>query len=300
MFKVTSSPHIKSKDSTSRIMLDVVLALIPAGLFSIYFFGLDAFVIILLSVLTCVGAEYAWQKLTKQPVTVRDFSALITGILLAYNLPSNVPYWMPIVGGVFAIILVKQFFGGLGQNFMNPALAARAVLLTSWAGHMSNFAVDGVSSATPLTAISLGEGALPPLSDVFVGTIGGSLGETSALFLLLGAAYLMYRGVISWRIPLTYIGTVFVLTYLFGGNGLYEIFAGGLILGAFFMATDYSTSPMTPKGHILFGIGCGLLTVVIRKFAGLPEGVSYAIILMNLAVPLIDRYTRPRTFGEVA
>lgn len=301
VFKVSSSPHIRSNETTQRIMLDVAIALLPAGIFSIYKFGYQALIIILISVATCVLSEFVWQKLTKQAVTVSDISAVVTGLLLAYNLPHTVPYWMPVVGGIFAIILVKQFFGGLGQNFMNPALAARALLLTSWTAPMSTFAVDGVTSATPLTILSLGEsGDLPSLFDVFIGNIGGSLGEVSAACILLGAAYLMYRGIINWRIPFIYIGTVFLLTTLLGGNGLYEIFAGGLMLGAFFMATDYSSTPMSPKGHIIFGLGCGILTVVIRKFGGYPEGVSYAIIIMNLTVPLIDRYTRPRVFGEVA
>lgn len=300
ILKISSSPHIKSKDSVDRIMLDVIIALVPAGLFSIYYFGLKALVIMLLCIASCVAAEFVWQKATKQTVTITDLSAVVTGLLLAYNLPVNVPIWIPIIGGIFAIIIVKQIFGGLGQNFMNPALAARAFLLTSWAGHMTNFAIDGVSSATPLSMISTGEAGLPAITNLIFGTIGGSLGETSAILLLLGGIYLIARKVISWKIPVTYILTVFLLTYLVGGNGLYEIFAGGLFLGAIFMATDYSTTPMTAKGHFIFALGCGVLTVVIRRFAGLPEGVSYAIILMNLAVPLIDRYTRPRAFGEVA
>lgn len=298
-FKVTSSPHIKSGDRINRIMLDVIIALIPAGLFSIYYFGFKALLIMALCVGSCIGAEALWQVLTKQRVSIDDLSAVVTGLLLAYNLPVSVPWYIPVIGGIFAIIIVKQIFGGLGQNFMNPALAARAFLLISWAGPMTKFTVDGITSATPLSIISLGEGALPPINNLIFGTIGGSLGETSAILLLLGGLYLIFRRVISWRIPTIYIGTVLILTTLLGGQGHYEIFAGGLFLGAIFMATDYATSPMTAKGQIIFALGCGILTVVIRRFAGLPEGVSYAIILMNLVVPLIDRYTRPRAFGEV-
>lgn len=310
MYTVSSSPHIHDGDTTQRIMLDVVIALIPAGIFSVWHFGLRALAIMVITTLSCVAGEAVWQFLTKQKITVFDFSAVITGLLLAYNLPHTVPFWLPVVGGLFAIIIVKQFFGGLGQNFMNPALAARAVLLTSWAGAMTNFSMDAISGAsqmvdtvatvTPLTALSLGSTDLPTLWEAFVGTIGGSLGETSALWLMVGGIYLIYRKVITWKIPVIYIGTVFVLTYLFGGNGLAEILYGGLFLGAIFMATDYSTTPMTGKGHIIFALGCGVLTVIIRKLGGYPEGVSYAIILMNLVVPIIDRYTKPRVFGEVA
>lgn len=300
MYTVSSSPHIHDGDTTQRIMLDVVIALIPAGIFSVWHFGLRALAIMVITILSCVAGEAIWQFLTKQKITISDFSAVITGLLLAYNLPHTVPFWLPVVGGLFAIIIVKQFFGGLGQNFMNPALAARAVLLTSWAGAMTNFTVDTVAAVTPLTALSLGSTDLPTLWEAFVGTIGGSLGETSALWLMVGGIYLIYRKVITWKIPVIYIGTVFVLTYLFGGNGLAEILYGGLFLGAIFMATDYSTTPMTGKGHIIFALGCGVLTVIIRKLGGYPEGVSYAIILMNLVVPIIDRYTKPRVFGEVA
>lgn len=305
MYTVSSSPHIHSKYSVKGIMRDVVIALLPATAAGIYFFKLQAALVILVSVLSCMAAEALWQKMTKQKITVDDYSAVVTGLLLAFNLPAAVPLWIPFVGGFFAIIIVKQFFGGLGQNFMNPALAARAFLLASWPVQMTNWTVDGVSAATALGILKEGNGTLPSLMNVFVGNVGGCIGETSVIALLIGGAYLMYKRVISWHVPVTYIGTVFVLTWIFGrggfmtGNPVYEIFAGGLMLGAIFMATDYSSSPMTPKGQIIMGIGCGVLTSIIRIYGGYPEGVSYSILLMNLFVPLIDKYTVPKAFGEV-
>lgn len=305
MYTVSSSPHIHSKHSVKGIMRDVAIALLPATAAGIYFFKLQAALVILVSVLSCVAAEAIWQKATKQKVTIDDYSAVVTGLLLAFNLPASVPLWIPAIGGFFAIIIVKQFFGGLGQNFMNPALAARAFLLASWPVQMTNWTVDGVSAATALGILKEGNGALPSLMNVFVGNVGGCIGETSVIALLIGGAYLLYKRIISWHIPVTYIGTVFVLTWIFGrggfmtGNPVYEIFAGGLMLGAIFMATDYSSSPMTPKGQIIMGIGCGVLTSIIRIYGGYPEGVSYSILLMNLFVPLIDKYTVPKAFGEV-
>lgn len=304
MYTVSSSPHIRSKETVNGIMRDVIIALLPAVIASVIFFGYRALILMILCIGACVGSEAVWQKLTKQRITVSDYSAAVTGLLLAFNLPVSTPLWIPIIGGVFAIIIVKQFFGGLGQNFMNPALAARAFLLVSWPTHMTAWTVDGVSSATPLGILKEG-GDLPSLFQVFMGNIGGSLGETSVIALLLGAIFLLWRKIISWRIPVTYIGTVFILTLLFGRDGmfhanpLYEVLSGGLILGAFFMATDYSSSPVTPLGQIIMGVGCGILTAIIRIFGGYPEGVSYSILLMNLVVPLIDRYTKPRIYGEV-
>ena len=308
---VSSSPHIYSKESISRIMLDVVLALIPATVAAAYFFGGRVLLIITVSVLAAVVTEAVIQKLTKKPVTIRDWSAVVTGILLAFNLPPAVPLWLPVVGSVIAIALVKQAFGGLGHNFMNPALAARAILLAAWPVHMTAWfraGADAVSSATPLAILKGLEGSLdqlPSLWEIIIGSPWGCIGETSNLALLLGAAYLLYRRVINWRIPLSFIGTVALLTWIIGpqglftGNGIYHIFSGGLVLGAFFMATDYSTSPVTPKGQIIMGIGCGILTSIIRIYGGYPEGVSYSILLMNIATPLIDRYTTPRIYGEV-
>ncbi len=306
-FTVSPSPHIWGKNSVSRVMLDVILALIPAAVASAYFFGVRVLLIMGISVVMAVFTEAIIQLIRKKPVTTGDLSAVVTGLLLSYTLPSTVPLWIPVIGSFTAIALVKQAFGGLGQNFMNPALTARAILFAAWPMHMIMYAipgVDGMTTATPLAILKAGESELPSLWYAFVGNIGGSLGETSALALLLGAAYLLYRKVISWRTPFVFIGTVGVLTWvlgpegLFTGDGVYAVFLGGLILGAFFMATDYASSPMTPKGKIIMGIGCGILTVIIRLYGGYPEGVSYAILIMNLLVPLIDRYTVPRVFGE--
>lgn len=303
MYTVSSSPHIRSKDNISNIMRDVLIALLPATAAGIYFFKTQALLVILVSVFSCVGAEALWQKATGQKIKVGDYSAAVTGLLLAFNMPPSVPLWIPVVGGAFAIIIVKQFFGGLGQNFMNPALAARAFLLASWPVLMTNWTVDGVASATTLGLLKEGGDALPSLWNLFIGNVGGCIGETSAAALIIGGLYLLYRRIISWRIPVTYIGTVFILTWILGRNGMFtgnpliEILAGGLMLGAFFMATDYSTSPITPWGQIIMGIGCGVLTSIIRVYGGYPEGVSYSILIMNLFVPIIDRFTTPKVFG---
>jgi len=305
MYTVSSSPHIKSNDSVQGIMRDVIIALIPATFAGIYFFGMQAFLVTLVSVLSCIAAEALWQKLAHRKNTIGDLSAVVTGLLLAFNLPAAVPLWLPAIGGFFAIIIVKQFFGGIGQNIINPALAARAFLLASWPVHMTNFTVDGVSSATVLAILKTGGDKLPSLMNVFIGNVGGCIGETSVLALLIGGAYLIYRKVISWHIPVAYIGSVFILTFILGrsglmtGNALYEICAGGLILGAIYMATDYSTSPMTKKGQLVFGLGCGILTTIIRLYGGYAEGVSYAILIMSLFVPFIDKFTALRVFGEV-
>jgi electron transport complex protein RnfD len=284
-------------------MRDVLIALLPASLAGIYFFKIQALLVILTSVISCVAFEALWQKIMKQKITVFDLSAAVTGLLLAFNLPASIPLWIPVVGSAFAIIIVKQFFGGVGQNIMNPALAARAFLLASWPVQMTNWTVDGVSAATPLAILKEGTGALPSLMNAFIGNMGGTIGETSVLALLLGGAYLLYKKVISWHIPGVYIGTVFVLTFVFGrngfmsGNALYELLIGGLMLGAFFMATDYTTSPITRKGQVIYAVGCGVMTSVIRIYGGYPEGVSYSILFMSLFVPLIDKYTKPRAFG---
>ena len=303
---VSSTPHIRSEESIDRIMKDVTLALLPAAACSVYFFGIRALIIILITVASCVAFEYLFQRVTKQLITIRDFSAVVTGILLAMNLPVSVPLWMPIVGSFIAMIVAKHIFGGLGQNFINPALAARAFLLSAYPSAMTSWTVDGVSAATPLDTIKSGEVALETSHyiNALVGSIGGTLGETSAIAILLGGAYLLYRKVISWRIPVTFIGSVLIFSFIFGRTGfftgttaLYEILLGGVMLGAFFMATDYSSSPITPLGQLYMGIGCGLLTVLIRVYGGYPEGVSYAILIMNCAVPIIDRFTKPKVFG---
>lgn len=327
-YKVSMSPHIHSGESIQRIMMDVIIALIPAAIFSIYHFGPKALLMIVLSILSCVGSEALFQKITGKAIVVGDLSAVVTGLLLALNIPHTAPWFVPVLGGAFAIIIVKQIFGGLGQNFMNPALGARAFLLISFAGAMTRWEVDGVSGATPLMVIkeavtTLGtedaivsgvtksgvvealitQGEIPELFRAFIGSIGGSLGETSALALLLGGIYLIARKVISWRIPVSFIGTTAIMVFLFGGfditTVMYHLFTGGLFIGAFFMATDYSSSPNSKSGQIIMGIGCGLLTALIRLYGSYPEGVSFAILIMNLFVPLIDRYTIPKAFGEV-
>lgn len=304
---VSSSPHIKDSSTTSRIMLDVVIALIPAAGFGVYFFGTRVLLVILTTVLSCVISEYIATKALGKKSTLGDLSAVVTGFLLALNLPSTIPLWIAAVGGVVAIVIVKQFFGGLGQNFMNPAMAARVFILASWPMQMTTWVLpeqpDAVTSATPLSMLKLGESTLPGYKELFIGNIAGCIGETSVLALLIGAAYLLYRRVITVEIPLTFIGTVALFTWIFGGDGLfkgdflYHILSGGLILAAFFMATDYSTSPMTLKGKIIMGVGCGIITSIIRLYTNYPEGVSFAILLMNIMTPLIDRYTIPRSFG---
>ena len=302
LLAVSSSPHIHAQQDTKAIMAWVLAALAPAGLAGIYFFGLRAAAVMAVCVASCKISEYVWQRLAKQTITVGDLSAAVTGLLLAYNLPPSIPFWMAAVGSVFAIIVVKQFFGGIGCNIVNPALAGRAFMVSSWPVSMTSWTVDGVSGATPLAMIKEGSIAdLPGIYDVFIGNIGGCIGETSAAALLIGFAILLYKGIINWHIPVVYIGTVAALTAALGrpAGPLYEVITGGLFLGAIFMATDYTTSPMTKKGQVIFAFGCGLLTTLIRVFGGYPEGVSYSILIMNLTVPLIDKFARPRIFGEV-
>ncbi len=312
----SSSPHLRSNETISRVMLDVLIALLPAAIGSIWFFGLDAVILISLAIGAAVISEWICQRVMNRPVSINDLSAAVTGLLVAFNIPPTAPWWIPVIGSAFAIIIVKQLFGGLGHNFMNPALAARAMLLASWPVTMTNWiqpgtqvSADAVSSATTLAILSGdSKAALPSLTDVFFGNVAGCLGETSAFLLIIGGIYLLYRGVINWRIPFTYIATVAVFTLVFGEafavdldptRMIYHILAGGLMLGAFYMATDYSSSPISARGQVIFGIGCGLITIVIRLQGGYPEGVSYAILLMNLAAPLIDKYTKPKVFGEV-
>lgn len=304
-----SSPHLRSGNSTQKIMRDVIIALLPAAIAAVYFFKVRAAMLIIVTVIACVAAEYAWCKITKKENTITDLSAAVTGILLAFNLSPAVPIWVAAIGGAFAIIIVKQLFGGLGHNFVNPALAARAFMMASWPVQMTSWQKpgwDAVSSATPLAIIKNGSevsGQIPQLRDMFLGNIGGTIGETSALAILIGAAYLVVKKVITLELPVAFIGTVGFMTWMLGGKGMftgdfvYHIFAGGLMLGAFFMATDYTTSPVTFKGRIIMGIGCGLLTAIIRLYGGYPEGVSYSILLMNLVVPMIDRFVIPKSFG---
>ncbi len=313
-FTVSSSPHIHQKETISSIMLDVIIALIPAAICGIYSFGYRAAMVMLTTMAACVLSEYAYQKLMKKSVTASDCSALLTGLLLGLNLPPSIPFWMAAVGGFFAIIVVKQLYGGLGKNFLNPALAARCFMLIAWPQAMTTFtepnaAASAVSSATPLAILKgTGTGALPSVFEAFFGHTAGCIGEVSAAMLLIGFIYLLIRKVISPRIPLTYVLTFAVLMLLFGNNQsgestltftLLHILNGGLLLGAIFMATDYVTTPTTPLGQIIFACGCGLLTFVIRRFGGYPEGTSFAILLMNLTVPLIDGAILPKRFGEV-
>jgi len=304
LFIVASSPHIRSSVNIKTIMRDVLIALIPAMIAGIIFFGIRALYLTAVCVITCVLTEWIYEKLMHKKSTIDDLSAAVTGVLLAFNLPASAPWWIAFIGSVFAILIVKQIFGGIGHNFVNPALAARAFLVTSWGARMTGAAfipqVDAVSSATPLAILKEGLAEqLPSYLDLFLGNVYGCIGEVSKIALLAGGIYLICRKVISWKIPVIYIGTVFVLSIIFKQDPVFQILSGGLILGAFFMATDYTTSPITPKGQIIYAAGCGLITVIIRLFGSYPEGVSYSILLMNVAAPLIERYTKPRVFGTV-
>lgn len=306
-FKISSSPHVRDRKTTSGLMLDVIIALLPASVFGVYNFGIDAFILILTCIASCVFFEWASEMLMHRKVTVGDFSAVVTGLLLALNLSSEVPIWMAVLGSAFAIVIVKQLFGGLGQNFMNPALGARCFLLISFAGKMTTFTYDGITTATPLAILNAG-GTVDVLQ-MFIGNTAGTIGETSVICLLAGGLYLMIKRVISPIIPLVYIGSfaVFIFIYsLASGMGfepLYvaaELCGGGLMLGAFFMATDYVTSPITRNGKFLYGILLGILTFLFRIYGSSAEGVSYAIIFSNLLVPLIERITQPKSFGKGA
>lgn len=333
LLHVSTSPHIRYKESVPSIMLSVVIALVPALAASIWFFGVKALLLTVVCLTFCILTEWIIIKvLFKKPSTIGDFSAVITGLLLAFNLPPELPLWMAALGSVFAIGVGKMAFGGLGNNFINPALAGRAFLMASYPAAMTTFSetrmgainglpqkIDAISSATPLTAFkdAILSGDFQPLhfqdafTNLFFGNVGGCIGETSVIALLLGALFLLYKRIIGFSVPATYIGTVFVLFWIFNGttNDLlasdaliiptYHVLAGGLVLGAFFMATDMVTCPITKKGRFIFGLGCGILTFLIRKFGGYPEGVSYSILIMNLFVPLIDRYARPRMYGKV-
>ena len=328
-FIVTTSPHIRAADSVPRVMLDVLIALAPPTFAGIYFFGFRAAVVLAVAVMSAIIAEAAAQKVLKWEVTAGDWSAAVTGLFLGLNLPPGVPLWIAAVGSAFAILIVKLAFGGLGKNIFNPALAGRVMLLAAWPVAMTKgwlkpgwwqddgftfwtynvadrfgVAIDVISSATPL--VKGGAQADPfTLLDLFVGRVGGCIGETSAVALLLGGAYLIYRRLIYWQLPVAFMATTGALIWIFGGPEGYfsgqfmmHIFAGGLLLGAFFMATDMVTSPITVKGQIIMGVGCGLLTFLIRLKGGPPEGVSYSILIMNAVTPLIDKYTVPRRFGE--
>ena len=296
---VSSSPHIRQKTSTPRIMADVIIALMPALIASVIIFGYRAVVVTGVCVAGCVLAEFIWQKLMHQKVTVGDLTAVVTGILLAYNLPVGIPIWQALVGCIVAIIGIKQLFGGVGKNFVNPAITARIVMFLAFSVSMTTWVFpDAVSSATPLGLISTGAtDQLPSLLQMFLGVRGGCLGETSVLALLLGGIYLVIRKVITWHTPVVYIGTVFLFTLALGQMPVYQIMSGGLMLGAIFMATDYVTTPYTAIGKVVFGLGAGILTVIIRVYGSYPEGVSYSILLMNILTPYINRIRITRPVG---
>lgn len=315
LFKVMSNPIVRTPRSTDKIMLDVIIALVPALGVGAYMFGMNVAILLVVNVACCVIFEWAYRKLMKKNTSVGDLSAVVTGVLLTCVMPSAAPWWLGIIGSFFAIIVVKQLYGGIGKNFLNPALAARAFLAAAYAAYMTAWAVpsvmrdvvvDATTMSTPLSYMHTGD-ALPEyfnFLNMFLGGIPGSIGEVSALALLVGAAYLLIRKVITWRIPVTFIGTVAVLTLVFGKEGysnvdwmLYNVLSGGLILGACFMATDYSTSPVNLNGQLIFGVGCGAITVLIRYFGSYPEGVSYAILIMNCCTWALDKATRPRQFG---
>ncbi len=304
MFHVSVSPHIRDKSSTRKIMIDVCIALVPTLAFGVWHFGINALFVILSSVLSCVVSEAVFELIIKKPITVFDFSAVVTGLILALNMPPNIAWWVPAVGGVFAIVIVKMLFGGIGQNIMNPALAARCFLLISFASRMTDFSVDGVSSATPLAVLK--SGGSVDLLDAFLGFKTGCIGEVSILAILIGAAYLLIRKVISIRIPAVYIlsTALFIFLFTLATTGmptwqfmLGELLTGGLMAGAFFMATDYTTSPITKWGQVIYAVLIGFLTAVFRVLGSSAEGVSYAIIISNLFVPIIEKITIPKPFG---
>ena len=301
-YNISSSPHIRSKATTGNIMLYVLIALIPTTGFGIYNFGISALVVVAVTTASAVLTEYIYEKLMGKKVTIKDLSAAVTGLLLALNLPPTTPWWMCVLGSVFAILIVKQLFGGLGQNFMNPALAARCFLLISFTGRMTTFVYDGVSGATPLAQLKAGESV--NTFDMLIGNTAGTIGETSMIAIVIGAIFLILMGVIDLRIPGTYLVTFVIFITIFGGHGFDTDFiiahlgGGGLMLGAWFMATDYVTSPITKTGQIVYGMCLGILTGLFRLFGGSAEGVSYAIIISNLLVPLIEKVTLPKPFGK--
>lgn len=303
---VSSSPHLNGKRTTQNIMLDVIIGLAPAMLASIVYFGVKAAAVILTCVASCVLSEFLCRKVMKRPQTVGDLSCVVTGVLLALNLPATIHPLIAVFGSVVAIVVVKQMFGGIGQNFVNPALTARIILMNSFPARMTHWVApfdyaataDSITTATPLGILKEGGGELPSYLDLFLGKTGGCLGETCALAILIGGIYLIARRVISPVIPVTYLATAAVFSLLFGRDPIFDLLSGGLMLGAFFMATDYTTSPLYFWGRVVFAIGCGALTLVIREFGSLPEGVSYSILLMNILTPLIERYIKPKAFGS--
>jgi len=299
---VSVSPHLHSKVDTKTLMRDVCIAMVPALIAAVLIFGFRALLVTAVSVAAAVLTEFLYQKGTRQKVTISDWSAVVTGMLLAYNLPVSIPLWQAAFGSIVAILVVKQLFGGIGRNFANPAIVGRIVLFLSFSKTMTAWTfVDGVSTATPLAVMANG-GQLPSLTNMFLGLKGGCLGEVSILALLIGLAYMLVRKVITWHTPVAFIGSVFVLSWILGGDFLYavnQVLAGGLVLGAVFMATDYATTPSTSNGRLIFGLGCGLLTVMIRQWGSYAEGVSFAILFMNILTPYISKWTRTKPFGGV-
>ena len=304
---ISTGPHLRSRQDTPSLMRDVLIALCPAVAASLYFYGLKAMWILLVSTACAVLSEYVWQRLMKKPIRLNDFSAAVTGLLIGLNMPATVPVWVPAIGSVFAIIIVKQLFGGIGHNFLNPALAARAVLLTSWPSYMTKAlvpertltfglfesSVDAITSATPLVA---------PVADIrnlLMGNIAGAIGETCKIAILLGLVYLLIRGVIRWQIPVCMLGTVALMSWILGKDPLTAVLSGGVLFGAVFMATDYVTTPMLKVGQAIFGVGAGILVVLIRNYGNYPEGVTYAILIMNIVTPLLDRSLKRKVYGEV-
>lgn len=303
LLTLSPSPHIRSKKTVSGIMADVLIALLPATVASVIIFGWRSALVIAVCLVASVGSEFLFQKITKSKVLVQDLSACVTGLLLGLNLPVSIPLWQAALGSVFAIVVVKGLFGGIGKNFANPAITARIMMLIAFTGTMTAFtnpsAPDLTASATPLELLKNSGEGLPSLKDMLLGMRGGSLGETCAVAILIGGIYLIARGVISWTTPVCFIGTVFILSLFYGGGefALYQVLSGGLLLGAFFMATDYSTTPTRPWGKVIFGIGCGIITAAIRFYGSYPEGVSFSILLMNIITPYIDKWTRPTPIG---
>lgn len=296
--KMSTAPHIHSPLNTQRLMLYVVISLLPAAAAGVYAFGIPALMVLLVSTASAVAAEYAWQKIARKPVRINDFSALVTGLILGLNLPATAPWWMAMLGSFFAIMIVKQLFGGLGDNFLNPALAARAVLLASWPVHMTAWVTptffsgaDAVTTATPLVKPG------SPLLDLFLGNIPGCIGEVSKAAILLGFLFLLATKTISWRIPVLMTGSVFVFSWMFGAEPVAAILSGGVLFGAVFMATDYVTTPMTPWGQVIYAVGIGLIVTLIRSFGSYPEGVTYGILMMNIFTPLIDRALPRKIYG---
>lgn len=298
---ISTAPHIRCRENTMSLMRDVLIALLPTAAVGIYMFGYQAALVLAVSTASAVLAEYLWQKLTKRKVSVGDLSAAVTGLILGLNLPSSVPLWMPVIGSAFAIIIAKQLFGGIGDNFINPALAARAVLVMSWPKFMLSSAfkmphlLDGVTAATPLAA----EAGTYSTVDLLLGVIPGTIGEVCKVAILLGLVYLLIRRVITWRIPVVMMASAALFTLIFGGDVLPALLSGGLLFGAVFMATDYTTSPMTAIGQFIYAAACGLIVVLIRTYTMNPEGVTYSILFMNIVTPLIDKYVRPKIYGEV-